>query len=855
MQKNTILKLKLEHPMSATIEKNIENPRKAEVWLSRNNPHHRATGSIPNFQDMVKHQFYQNESTIDEYNLQNRYKADSTGLIIEVTSRHLEQNQQQIKENVQTLSDDTNAIIKSWQKASTPQGLWQEWLSYSTDSSKRLLQTVDVLKERGDVFLEHELAGCPPVLDYDYEVIMDAAEFERPCNYVLLRIVPPAGIVTNDDNRPYIIIDPRAGHGAGIGGFKHESQVGVALNQGHPVYFVAFKRLPEPTQTIADITYAEGKFVREVEKRHPNSDAPAIIGNCQGGWAALILAATHPDIKGPIVLNGAPVSAWSGEVGINPMRYKAGVNGGSWLSMLSADMNNGVFDGAALVNNFEQMTPYRNYVGKYYDLYKNPQANRQRFLDFERWWGGFFLMNEAEIKWIVENIFIGNRLARNTGQLEKGVNIDLRNVKAPIIAFASRGDDITPPQQALSWILDAYSDEKDVEVCGQRIIYMIHEQVGHLGIFVSSKIANNEHTGIASIMDMIEVLPPGLYEMGINSFEGHGKEKTFSIDLGRRTFADLSQAIGEHRNDEESFKAVHRHSMAQTQAYEQNLRPLVKAMSNETSAQLLRTTHPMRLQRSIWSSKNPLAVAAGNLSQLVTSAIDKNQSDHFVPAQRPQESHNASGAYARVRLPAIESMQQDNLFLQVEKMFMDNVKMTLDFWRDFQGRQTESMFFGIWSMPWLRQYGAQVGSRRLSDKDALHEVPKVDEALNKISEGDFKDAVVRMMILSNIVADNNIDRDQLMRLTEVLTKQQPFMQLSQAQLSAMIHTQTLIVRFAEDQSIESLSSLLKTKAERINALKLVDYVVGDKEKDQDPTLLSIKKRIEAALNLTDADIK
>ena len=51
--------------------------------------------------------------------------------------------------------------------------------------------------------------------------------------------------------RPYIIIDPRAGHGAGIGGFKSDSQVGVALTKGHPVYFVAFHREPIPGQTLA----------------------------------------------------------------------------------------------------------------------------------------------------------------------------------------------------------------------------------------------------------------------------------------------------------------------------------------------------------------------------------------------------------------------------------------------------------------------------------------------------------------------------------------------------------------------------------------------------------------------------
>ncbi|WP_350639877.1 hypothetical protein, partial [Psychrobacter sp. CAL606-MNA-CIBAN-0158] len=76
-------------------------------------------------------------------------------------------------------------------------------------------------------------------------------------------------------------------------------------------------------------------------------------------------------------------------------------------------------------------------------------------------------------------------------------------------------------------------------------------------------------------------------------------------------------------------------------------------------------------------------------------------------------------------------------------MFMDSVRVTLDFWRDWQGRYTESMFFGIWSMPWFREYGESVGSRRLLNKDELHELPKVEEALTKIAEGGFNEAVVR----------------------------------------------------------------------------------------------------------------
>lgn len=850
--------------MTKTITRNIENPDKADVWLDLDNPHRTTTGSFPNLQDMVNNQTHQAQDLMQEYSRQKRYLAEGTELKIAVTSSHLNQSHQQLIKNTQTLSQDLADIRSALIKAQTPSvfGLWQQWLSYSTDSIKRLLQTAEILKDRGDIFIEHELAGCPPVLDYDYDIILDASNFDRPCNYVLLRIKPPEGVVTEESNRPYIIIDPRAGHGAGIGGFKPESQVGVALNNGRPVYFVAFKRLPEPTQTIADVTYAEARFVREVEKRHPDSQSPVIVGNCQGGWAALILAATHPDIKGPIVMNGAPVAAWSGKVGVDPMRYKAGVNGGTWLAMMSADINNGVFDGAWLVNNFEQMNPYRNYVGKYYDLYKNPTANRERFLDFERWWGGFFTMNEAEIRWIVENIFIGNRIARNTGQLEKGVNIDLRNVKAPIIVFASRGDDITPPPQALAWILDAYTDEKEIEVCGQRIIYMIHDQVGHLGIFVSSKIANREHKGMASIMDMIEIIPPGLYEMRIEGEQGVGKDKTFSVDLKRRTFDDLSQAIGQYRTDEKIFRAIHRSSKSQTRIYEQSLRPIIKAMSNETSAQILRSLHPLRLQRSLWSRKNPMVSATSTLTHTLNRFLSHTANDAVEENAIPQDTNTSQSNtdnqtrstitqnYGSVKLPGIEPINQDNVFLKIEKMFMDSLSMTLDFWGDLQGKHTENMFFTLWSMPWLREYGNKESSRRLSNKNALRDLPKVDQVLAKISQGGYSEAVIRMLILVNIVADNNIDRNKLVRLTEVITKQLPFKDLLNSNLAQIIENQTLMVRFDENQSMDTLKTLLTDKDERIQAFKQVVYVIGDEEHNLNFATISMLNRLKKVLELS-----
>jgi len=204
--------------------------------------------------------------------------------------RHIARLYNASKVAADTMLKQAQEISDATQKRDVP-GLAESWTSYVMDSFQRATLTLDALRKRGDIFLEHEAIGAPPVLIYDYEVIMDGKDLPRPCNYMLLKILPPEGIEIDERQRPYMIIDPRAGHGAGIGGFKPDSQVGVGLRHGNPVYFVAFRPIPEPNQTLADVTHAEAAFLREVQRRHPHSPRPVVMGNCQGGWATAILAA------------------------------------------------------------------------------------------------------------------------------------------------------------------------------------------------------------------------------------------------------------------------------------------------------------------------------------------------------------------------------------------------------------------------------------------------------------------------------------------------------------------------------------------------------------------------------------
>jgi pimeloyl-ACP methyl ester carboxylesterase len=686
--------------------------------------------------------------------------------------------------------------------------MFGQMLDYWSDAWQRTILTIDVLRERANNDLAHEAAGTPPVLIYQNETIVDGKTLKRPVNYVLLKILPPKGVEAPAWKRPYMIIDPRAGHGAGIGGFKQDSQVGVALADGHPVYFVAFRPHPEPGQTLADVMRAEAEFVKEIARRHPKSPNPIIVGNCQGGWAAMILTARNPDISGPLVVNGAPLSYWSGRIGENPMRYRAGLLGGVASILLCADLGHGEFDGAYLVSNFEQLNPSRHFWSKYYDLYRAVDTGREQFLEFERWWGGYHFMTEAEIRWIVEQLFIGNRLARGEARIERGRQIDLKQIRSPIILFTSHGDGITPPQQALNWIIDTYADENEIKIRGQRIIYMIHEKVGHLGIFVSSSVARREHSEVASTMKTIEALAPGLYEMQIEDQQGEGIHARFLVNFQERKMADLA-AIDEGRRDEEfAFAAVNRLSELGGELYDLCLRPLVQSLVTPQSAAALRDLSPVRMRRKIFSDGTPGMAAVASLAQQIK-------------AQR-------------------KAAPADNAFREAEALWVELTAQIFDFYRDLRDAWSELAFFGLYASPLMEWVGRTHNFQRtLKDPSELRFLPEVRAILLNIDRGGFAEAVIRMLIVL-AEARGSVRRSRLERSAHVLSNDEPFASLGAERRAELIHEQSVIVEFEKDLAVEALARLLPEAAERQKAVGVVEFIAGALEEMEPHTIKALQ---------------
>jgi pimeloyl-ACP methyl ester carboxylesterase len=489
---------------------------------------------------------------------------------------------------------------------------------YARDFWQRSVLFLDILRQRGNQREEMLAHAVASVLIYDSELVMRGDELPHPVNYSLLRIIPPEGAEIDDRKRPVFIIDPRAGQGPGIGGFKQLSEIGDAFKAGHPVYFAGFTASPVEGQRVEDTARAYTVFIEKVAELHPEAlGKPFVFGNCQAGWHAMMAACLRPDVVGPMVIAGAPLSYWAGVRGKNAMRYMGGWFGGTWADRMMSDVGNGLFDAAWLVANFDNLNPANTLWPKQYNVWANPEQEQNRYLQFEKWWGDFVLLRGEEKQWMDDNLFVGNKFS--TGQIvtSDGICLDIREVKTPIVCFCSHGDNITPPQQALDWILDNYQSVDEIRQCGQRIFYTIDPKAGHLAIFVGTKAAAKDHAQFINNMELIDMMPPGLYEIVITEKPGTEVSREagdFDLSIEERGLDDI-RALGYNSlQDEREFAAVARVSELNNALYQTFLQPWIKMINSPQLARAAVELNPLRLGYSLLSDKNPMMRAVAPLA-------------------------------------------------------------------------------------------------------------------------------------------------------------------------------------------------------------------------------------------------
>ncbi len=686
------------------------------------------------------------------------------------------------------------------------QNAWE----YMEDAVQRSILFWDIMRQRGNLYFDHLVKGQPPVLVFQYKIIQDGREFQRPVNYALAqindrrktdtekrmeaaerRLHPQAREKKAESHpkRPIVIIDPRAGHGPGIGGSKRDSEIGMALDAGHPVYFILFHTHPEPGQTLSDVVDAEIAFLEEIGRRHPGAEKPAIIGNCQGGWAAALVGASRPDVTGPLVFNGSPLSYWAGVEGKNPMRYRGGLTGGTWMASLWSDLGKGIFDGANLVAGFEDLNPANTLWNKPYHLYANIDTEEKRFLRFEKWWGGFFYMTAEEIHFIVESLFVGNRLEQGILELGKHRNINLKNIHDPVLVFASSGDNITPPQQALNWIVKTWESVDEIKRHQQVIVYLVHETIGHLGIFVSGQVSKKEHKEIIGSIDLIEYLSPGLYEMVIREGKETGE---YHVSFEARNFKDILNL--DDRSDDEDFRVVSAVSERLDTCYGCLIRPWLKPMITDASAEFIRQLHPLRTSRYLFSDLNPLLLFLGFWTPIIR--------EHRKPAA------------------------PENPFVKLQQLFADMMNIGLNLYRDQRDQCQESLFYAIYRNPWLEAFfSKEVAAKAQEDEERLQ--PQTDSFwLREMEKGGFLEGVLRIM-MAMADADHVYEKEELDTIRNIIIGHNILTKTSEADLKRKIRLQMRLLQIDRDRAINTLPHLIRSPENRLTALAVANAVVGE----------------------------
>jgi hypothetical protein len=501
-----------------------------------------------------------------------------------------------------------------------------------------------------------------------------------------------------------------------------------------------------------------------------------------------------------------------------------GLLGGTWLTSLAGDLGDGIFDGASLIANFESMHPDNTFWRKNYHLYANIDTEPPRFLEFEKWWGCPILMNAGEMQYITDNLFIGNKLS--TGQLctSDGVRIDLRNISSPIVVFCSWGDDITPPPQALDWILDLYDHEDEIVANGQTIVYTLHQTIGHLGIFVSGQVATKEDAELIQCMDLIDLLPPGLYEAVITEADPAEQDPKlvngrYRFALKRRTLNDIRALGGNDAEDDRRFATVARLSEVNESLYQTFVRPAVRAAVTPAIADAIREMHPNRFGFGFFSDRNPFVAAIAPLAEAVRQD----------------------------RRPAA----QNNPLFAIERLTSGWIETSLKLWGQARDALVEQYFLGLYGSPVLQSLvglnAENAGLRRRIERDVTREAigNRIRAELESaIDRGGPVEAFVRAIAYA-LEPIGEVDDRGFAALQEVRRMVPPEYVPDFAAFREIARQQSLIMHLDETRAIEALPKLAATAESRrhvLESLHRVDRLQGaDRTEEQQRRMSRVEK--------------
>ncbi len=277
----------------------------------------------------------------------------------------------------------------------------------------------------------------------------------------------PGGLTT-------LVVAPYAGHTAMIADYR-QGQSLIETLLGNGLAHVALTDWKSATDDMKDLEI-DNYLADMIVAIDDLGGRVNLVGLCQGGWFAAMVAARFPEKVQSLVLAGAPIDTDAGDGPIKRMAHASPI---SFYKDLVA-LGGGLMKGKFMLQGWKNMHPEEHYIKDHIDLYEH--IDDPAYLDKEETFNSWY-ENPIDLpgRWymqVITQLFKENRLAKGTF-VGLGRTLDLHNIVCPTYLLAGANDDITTPEQ----VLDAS------KYLGTSAAQIERKTVpgGHIGLFMGAR--------------------------------------------------------------------------------------------------------------------------------------------------------------------------------------------------------------------------------------------------------------------------------------------------------------------------------------------------------------------------------
>jgi len=273
---------------------------------------------------------------------------------------------------------------------------------------------------------------------------------------------------------PTLVDAPYAGHTAMIADYhKGQSLVETLLANG--IGHVALTDWKSASEDMKDLEI-DNYLAEMVVAIDDLGGRVNLVGLCQGGWVAAMLAARFPDKVNSLMLAGAPIDTDAGNGPIKRMVHEHPI---SFYQEL-VELGGGLMLGKYMLQGWKNMHPGQHYIQDHIDLYEHigDPAYLAKEETFASWYENPIDLPGRWYLQVISQLFMQNRLAKGEF-VGLGRKLDLHAITCPAYLLAGAADDITTPEQ----VLDA------AKYLGTPKHHIVQKTVpgGHIGLFMGAR--------------------------------------------------------------------------------------------------------------------------------------------------------------------------------------------------------------------------------------------------------------------------------------------------------------------------------------------------------------------------------